>query len=241
MPNPNLPSIVRVNEQTGVDTLDQLLNNQAISTEALVLALRRIAPAAVSGLTQRSQIFPIPAQGDRCFRLDRGWEEVYYKDYSADSNPGGAAWAGTGTWIPVSGTMPTLDVITDAVNTHNNSGGWVTKTGLTAGTIRRQTGNFGVGNGSWTFPFPGSYQISAEIGLAGSSSGTRGLRVLIDDALTSTDLARATVTGAGSIQMFTTHAFASAGQVGVLQAFQDSGGNLAMPSARLRVRFLGPE
>lgn len=242
MPNTDLRSIVRLNEQTGVDTLDQLFNGMAISTEAAILRLRQMSPTAVNNPTQRSQVFPSPEQGDRCFRLDQGWEEGYFKEYSS-SNPGGAAGAGSGTWIPIGGSMPSLDINGVGTNTHDSSGNWVSKTGWSGGTIRRATGGFGgsgIGNGFWSFPIPGEYAVTAEVSLGGSAGGTRGIRLMVDNSPVLTDLPRAQPTGSALTLSLSTHVFAPSGGVGLLQVFQDGGGTIPMTSAKLRSRFLGP-
>lgn len=49
---------------------------------------------AVADRTARDLAFPNPVQGDRVFRNDLGYEQVYYGLYSSASNPGGMRTAG---------------------------------------------------------------------------------------------------------------------------------------------------
>ena len=65
-----------------VDSIVSLLRNNGFSTR-------------VSSLAERDAMYPAPVQGDRVFRTDLGYEQVYFAAYSA-GNPGGmpsAGWA----------------------------------------------------------------------------------------------------------------------------------------------------
>lgn len=187
----------------------------------------------------------VALQGARVQRLDTGWTEQYFYEYNATSNPGGARGTGAvGMWLPVHGTMPTLQLSVNATNT-SASGDWTQKTGMNLG-IARNTGGFDVGNGTFVPPFPGNYQLSARVGVNGNGAGTRGIQVVMGGDVQAQDLDRATITSSGLTKAIADvfyspgqSAGAATSQVSV-EVFQDSGSNIFLPSMRLYCQYLGP-
>jgi hypothetical protein len=184
-------------------------------------------------------------QGTRVVRLDTGWTEQYYYEYNAASNPGGARGTGAaGMWLPVFGTMPTLQLSVTAANTAA-PGEFTQKTNLSGGVVRN-TGTFGVGGGTFIPPFPGNYQLSARVAVGGNSGGTRAIQTVVGGQVMTQDIPRSPVSAAG-IMLHVADLFYSPGaaadaadsQVSV-EVYQDSPNYLSLSTMRLYCQYLGP-
>lgn len=75
----------------------------AQSTQDAITGLRGATAPPVGSAAARNALYPTPVQGNSVLRLDLGYTERYFGEYSAGGNPGGATPAG---WYPTSGSMP---------------------------------------------------------------------------------------------------------------------------------------
>ncbi len=130
------------------DTVQEALNNQA-----------KKFSSSVTSAAQRNALFPSPAQGNRVFRTDLGYEETYLAIYNVTTNPGGASSAG---WYP------TRRVFTATrTGTQSLASGW-----NVIGTAMTSVRNDGLGtfsSGAFTVTAPGAYRISAKLYLSALS------------------------------------------------------------------------
>lgn len=118
----------------------------------------------VANQAARDALFPIATrqQGDRVWRSDLGYEEVYLAAYNAATNLGGATPAG---WYPAGGAMPLFDVQRTAAQTIN---AW-TLVNSAWGTPIINNGFGSFANGVLTIQQPGVYRITGQIVLAAST------------------------------------------------------------------------
>lgn len=210
----------------------------ADSVQDALTATRRQFALPVADATARDAMYPAPVQGNRVWRLDKGWEEAYFAAYNAVSNPGGATPAG---WYPVAGQMPTL-IGHNKGNTVLANGSWTEmNTAAGSGTNIRNDG-FTYGVGTIGLPLPGIYQISATVGFPGSNGGS--LRSLLIATSFGSEFGRSdlrlTAMSASSI-MLSTSFIVPATTNFAIRAIQDSGGSMsAVGLAYISATFIGP-
>lgn len=119
----------------------------------------------VSTQAARDDIFPLPVQGNRVFRADKGWEETYFGLYSAATNATGATPAG---WYPTGGAMPiallnrSASTATLSATTYNDM------TATTFWTPETLHGGFTFTNGL-VVPVTGIYRVTATLHATGTS------------------------------------------------------------------------
>lgn len=131
-----------------------------LATAAQAALLR---PGLIASDAQRDTIIPAPVQGQRIWRSDKGWHEMYYAAYSASANPVGAKTAG---WYPMPGQGPLLVATAAAsqtVTTSSGRFGWATPTTNLGFT-------FATANGTVGMPYEGIYELILNFGTA--STGT---------------------------------------------------------------------
>lgn len=80
-----------------IDPIQTPLGLMANAADAGIESAYRKGSSRVADSTERDIVFPLPAQGDRVFRLDLGYEEGWFDTYNATSNPGGRVVRG---WQP---------------------------------------------------------------------------------------------------------------------------------------------
>lgn len=167
----------------GTDDIDEIVPDLAAmqtSTEAAILATRgMIVSPTVASAAARDALYPAPAQGNRVFRSDVGWEETYYALYNAGTNPGGVTPAG---WYPTGGNMPRIAVsrITDSAA---GSGTWTDWNWTTAPVIKENRGGFTLNATKIMVPYHGWYDVSFYMMWAAAAQpGERYQRIITDAA-----------------------------------------------------------
>jgi len=123
-------------------------------------------PTQVANATERDAAFPTPVQGNSVWRMDKMWEEHYFGEYNAVSNPQGVVGAG---WYPVSGKLPSVSLTTP--------GTWSISTTVVNFYTLTALYNYGwsytsgsVGTGVFSPPFNGLYSISMWTTFAASAN-----------------------------------------------------------------------
>lgn len=100
MPNTPVLGIQYPETQSTLGPLAPHFAALAQTSEDAILAVRKSTSTPVASVAERGLVYPTPVQGDSVFRLDRGYVERYYDEYSSTGNPGGktpADWYPDGT------------------------------------------------------------------------------------------------------------------------------------------------
>lgn len=124
--------------------------------------LRTATSPAVASEAARNTLYSTAQQGNSVWRLDRGYEERYFSEYSASANPGGASPAG---WYPVNGAMPFASIFRSSTTASIAPGGWVAayQSQYWAGGSRSP--DFAAYNNGWTIPLTGLWEVEAMVSL----------------------------------------------------------------------------
>lgn len=140
-------------------TLD--LAAMAITIDDAIGAGLKTSSTQVANLAERAALFPIPAQGNRVWRSDLGYEEAYYAAYNLATNPGGAAIAG---WYPVAGSLPFISLSRKASQAIPSGTGTV-MSAVWGATADRNTDAsfFSYASGAITVNRSGRYEINTQV------------------------------------------------------------------------------
>lgn len=139
------------------------------------------------------------------------------------------------TWYPIAGQMPLYDATKVAQSVSNGS--TVTATWATATTNR---GGFTVASNVVTVPYTGLYSINSVIPWAGSATGYRLNRILINGSSLKSDINTIGVNVSFSHTNNISHLTLTAGDTISVEIYQNSGGSLnALANGRLIIGYLG--
>ena len=146
-----------------VAPLHTVFATQASSVQTALNNLATKYPAVANSVSARNALFPNPVQGNRVFRSDMMYTEVYHGIYNATTNPIGAQVAG---WYPIDGNIFAKVVRSSTAGL-----------GATTYVTVFQNGS-GAFPGMWdsanptriTLPFAGYWQVNAN----GTTSGLDG-------------------------------------------------------------------
>lgn len=157
---------------TAFTPLETHFANLADGAQRAISALRGATAPPVASAAARNTLYPQPAQGNSVYRMDYGWEERYFAEYSAQGNPGGATPAG---WYPVGGKMPIF--LMDAANGADQTSptGWTPMSTVFAGTPIFNHGFTAYSTGALTVMQGGTYEVSGSIQTPGG--GTKGIQI----------------------------------------------------------------
>lgn len=131
----------------------------ADSTQAAITGLRGASIAPVATLAARNALYPTPVQGNTVSRLDTGYIERYFSEYSSGGNPGGATPA---DWYPIAGALPFARVQRSNTAFTIPSGAYSNLSLTTYWTeqTRRNVAPFANG---FTIPITGIYRVTATL------------------------------------------------------------------------------
>jgi hypothetical protein len=164
-PNWGLPLFDGTERFAPVKNLFNAISN---ALETALTTLGRQVPRAVTSAAARDALFPAPVNGDRCFRRDLGWEEVYF---TADQ-----LTVGGNGWYPVAGKMPSFEMSRNEISTGPTlpNSGWY-RISSTLFPVVRNHGGYSQASGEVTLPYDGTYlvEFSALIQGGGSATGQR--------------------------------------------------------------------
>lgn len=128
-------------------------------------------PSAATSRDDRNAKFPDPTHGDRCFRVDLGYEETYFGAYNATSNPGGASPAG---WYPSPGAPIYARVEKQNGFQTIGTGGGTTVSGL---GLMVESGGFTLSGTTGRLRVPRSGMYSCQTRVYGSGSSLSGVNM----------------------------------------------------------------
>jgi hypothetical protein len=217
------------------------LNAQSQRLEAVLNQFERLAVPPVADAAARNSLFPTPANGNRCFRLDMGWEEAYF---TADKLSIGAAG-----WYPVAGKMPAIEMSRNEISTGPGlpNNGWY-RISSTLFPVARNHGGFTESSGEVTLPYDGTYLVEFSALIQGGGSATGQRRGVISAGSAGSEanhiLSIAFVGATDTTVSATAGIPLSKGTAVNLSLFQSSGGsaNLLYRPGRtfFRLRYMGP-
>lgn len=150
--------------------LPPLESHFAAVAEGAQQAVNNVRAAATPGVASeaaRNALYSTPVQGNSVWRLDRGYEERYFSEYSAGVNPGGASPAG---WYPVSGAMPMASIYRSSTSASIATGNWVAIYQSMYWGSGFRTPDFAAYNNGWTVPITGLWSIETAVSISTSSS-----------------------------------------------------------------------
>lgn len=148
----------------------------ADSVQAALNALRGASSPPVGTAAARNALYPLPVQGNSVDRLDLGYTERFFSEYSSGSNPGGATPAG---WYPVGGKVPLGVARRKAVAMPIGAAAYVNVSSNTYWDTANLGGQVQGGvtyNDGFIVPVTGLYQLSWQI-LSGGTSFIGGIAV----------------------------------------------------------------
>lgn len=134
---------------------------------------RRSLPYNVASQSERNTFFPSPTQGNRVFRTDLGYEEMYYDIYSAVGNPGGAKTRG---WYPT-GPNSVFGMLARSGSGVQLGGGAFNALNTTAWWKAQDIRGMSAFAAGWTIPFEGIWSVSAGIYVASGANLYAGITV----------------------------------------------------------------
>lgn len=200
-------------------------------------SLRASATAPVANAAGRNNLYPSPVQGNAVWRLDLGYEERYFSEYSASGNPGGATPAG---WYPTGGNTPAAFGIKTANQTFNSGAGTL----ITFDTLDAHGGMTVTASSTFTVPVTGWYRLSIKIG---SFSGNGGADRWLYATLNTTSASNPIISNntAGTTATFGILSFSVAyplvaGDVIRYFSLQNSGVAYTLNNAQAAVEFISP-
>lgn len=142
----------------------------ADSTQDAITNLRSASIAPVATLAARNALYPTPVQGNTVSRLDTGYIERYFSEYSSGGNPGGATPA---DWYPIAGALPVARVQRSNTAFTIPSSAY-TDVSLTTYWTEQTRRGFAAFNNGWTIPITGIYRVSATIAAFSGTSMLAG-------------------------------------------------------------------
>lgn len=147
-------------------TLD--LSAMAVTIDDAIGNALKSTSSAVNSVAERTALYPIPAQGNRVWRNDLGYEEAYYTTYNATTNPGGAVVAG---WYPIAGNLPFYFASATQSQPIGSSANSLMATlwGPSSGHKYKGFAPVSGTSGVFVIPISGVYDISAAIRVGGAS------------------------------------------------------------------------
>ena len=144
----------------------QVSNETATNTAISNLSSSiKITSPTVNSDSARSAAYPVPVQGDRVWRSDKGWEEAYFAAYNATTNPTGVSPAG---WYPVAGAFPFGGATNNVAQSVNSS----TSTNVNFQVASKLTGGFTLTSNRLRIPITGRYSARAILYTYSIAGGT---------------------------------------------------------------------
>lgn len=200
--------------------------------------LRASATAPVASAAARNALYPSPVQGNAVWRLDLGYEERYFSEYSAGGNPGGASPAG---WYPTGGNVPGAFGIKSAAQSFTSGAGTL----ITFDILDAHGGVTTTASSTFTVPVAAWYRISAKIAGFNTSAGTdRWLYATLNTTSASNPILATTTSGdanaAFGLLNFSVAYPLAAGDIIRFYALQNSGSALTLANAQGSVEYISP-
>lgn len=137
-----------------VAPLDGYFAALAQSVDDALATLQSATTPNAANEAQRQSLYPTPVQGNRVYRLDKGFYEVFYESYSPLTNPGGATPAG---WYPAPGSDIRFSVSKDNFSMAANGSAQYPLAGNPAPA--RNDGYALASDGTITPPYIGDYEV----------------------------------------------------------------------------------
>lgn len=155
-------------DTNAISPIESLFSGQATSVDAMGSVIQDNTPYSVANATERDAFFGTPAAGDRAFRRDTMWEELYLD----------ATWSYETGWFPVAGRTP--NCFMSKASNQGLTGSTFATISFATPTTNIQSGSFTPSTGSITLPFTGLWSFDLQLNIGSSSAGGAYLGVASD-------------------------------------------------------------